>query len=206
MAHDLEGKVILVTGATEGIGKAACDTFAARGATLVVVARNREKGERLVEAWKKASGNERIELLVGDLSKQDEVRGVARGFRATHDRLDVLCNNAGALFAKYQRSADGFEMTFALNHLSYFLLTHELLPVLMQTRGARIVNTSSDAHRGGRLDLETIARRPSKRAGFFAYSDSKLANILFTRELARRISGSGVVANCFHPGFVRTGF
>jgi NAD(P)-dependent dehydrogenase (short-subunit alcohol dehydrogenase family) len=206
MTQDLQGKVLLVTGATEGIGKAACDRFAERGATLVVTARNREKGERIVDEWKKASGNGRIELLVGDLSKQADVRAIARAFRDKHDKLDVLCNNAGALFSKYRESADGFEMTFALNHLSYFLLTHELLPVLKKTRGARIVSTSSDAHQRGKIDLETIAHRPSRKAGFAVYSDSKLANILFTRELARRLSGSGVTANCFHPGFVRTGF
>src|SRR5713101_5966218 len=200
MSQDLAGKVFLVTGATEGIGKAACRTFAERGATLVVTARNREKGERVVAEWKGATGNDRIELLLGDLSKLDDVRAVARAFRAKHDRLHVLVNNAGALFVKYQLSAEGFEMTFALNHLSYFLLTHELLSVLHPSEGARIINTSSHAHRSGRIDLETIARRPSKKAGFRAYSDSKLANILFTRELARRLPEGGVTVNCFHPG------
>ncbi len=206
MARDLEGRVFLVTGATEGIGKAACRAFAERGATLAITARNRDKGERLVSEWKAASGNDRIEIYLGDLSKQEDVRAVARAFRAKHDRLDVLCNNAGAIFVRYAESADGFEMTFALNHLSYFLLTHELLPVLKKTEGARVVSTSSDAHSRGRLDLDTVAHRPSKKVGFPAYGESKLANILFTRELARRIAGSGVVANCFHPGFVRTGF
>jgi NAD(P)-dependent dehydrogenase (short-subunit alcohol dehydrogenase family) len=172
----------------------------------VATARNRTKGERLVAEWKAVTGNEHIELLVGDLSKLEDVRAVAQAFRANHDRLHVLANNAGALFVNFELSADGFEMTFALNHLSYFLLTHELMPVLRSTEGARVINTASDAHQRGRLDLDTVARRPSGRAGFPAYSDSKLANILFTRELARRASGSGVTVNCFHPGFVRTGF
>jgi retinol dehydrogenase 12 len=203
---DLDGKTFLLTGATEGIGKAAGKVFAARGASLVVTARNREKGERLVADWKKETGNEKIELLVGDLSKLGDVRAVATAFRANHDRLDVLANNAGALFTSYQTTPDGFEMTFALNHLSYFLLTHELMGILTKSPGARVVSTSSDAHLRGRIDLDTVARRPSKKVGFPTYCDSKLANILFTRVLARRLSGTGVTANCFHPGFVRTGF
>jgi retinol dehydrogenase 12 len=203
---DLDGKVFLMTGATEGIGKAAAKVFAARGATLVVTARNREKGERLVADWKTTTGNPRIELLVGDLSKLADVRAVAEAYRARHDRLDVLVNNAGALFTSYELSADGFEMTFALNHLSYFLLTHEVEPLLARTGGARVVSTSSGAHRSGKLDLATVAQRPSKKIGFPTYCDSKLANILFTRVLARRLAGAGVTANCFHPGFVRTGF
>jgi NAD(P)-dependent dehydrogenase (short-subunit alcohol dehydrogenase family) len=203
---DLDGKVFLMTGATEGIGKAAARVFAERGAALVVTARNREKGEKLVAEWKAGTANDSIELLVGDLSKLPDVRAVAGAFRERHDRLDVLINNAGALFTSYQLTADGFEMTFALNHLSYFLLTHEVLEVLKRTGGARVVNTSSAAHQSGRLDLDTVARRPSKRVGFPAYCDSKLANILFTRALARRLAGTRVTANCFHPGFVRTGF
>jgi NAD(P)-dependent dehydrogenase (short-subunit alcohol dehydrogenase family) len=204
--NDLETKVYLLTGATEGIGKAAGKVFAERGATLVITARNREKGERLVTDWKRVTGNRKIELLVGDLSKLDDVRAVAAAFRAAHERLDVLANNAGALFTSYNLTADGFEMTFALNHLSYFLLTRELMSVLERTEGARVINTSSDAHKRGHIDLETIARRPAKRVGFPVYCDSKLANVLFTRALARRLAGTGVTANCFHPGFVRTGF
>jgi retinol dehydrogenase-12 len=203
---DLDGKVFLVTGATEGIGKVAAGVFADRGATLVITARNREKGEALVADWKRTTGNGRIELLVADLSKLDDVRAVAAAFRTRHERLDVLVNNAGALFTSYLRSADGFEMTFALNHLSYFLLTRELLDPLTRTEGARVVNTSSAAHRSGKIELDTVALRPSGKAGFPAYCDSKLANILFTRVLGRRISGTGVTANCFHPGFVRTRF
>jgi NAD(P)-dependent dehydrogenase (short-subunit alcohol dehydrogenase family) len=202
MTRDLEGRVFLVTGATEGIGKMACRAFAERGATLAITARNRDKGERLVSEWKATTGNDRIEIYLGDLSKQEDVRTVARAFRAKHERLDVLCNNAGAIFVRYAESVDGFEMTFALNHLSYFLLTHELLPLLKQTDGARVVSTSSAAHRRGTLDLDAIAHRPSRTVGYPVYGDSKLANILFTRELARRLAGSGVVANCFHPGFV----
>jgi NAD(P)-dependent dehydrogenase (short-subunit alcohol dehydrogenase family) len=203
---ELDGKVFLLTGATEGIGKAAGKVFAERGATLVVTARNREKGEGVVAEWKSATGNDRIELIVADLSKLGDVRAVAAAFRDKHDRLDVLVNNAGALFTAYQQTVDGFEMTFALNHLSYFLLTHELLDLLERTEGARVVNTSSGAHQRGQLDLDTVARRASRKVGFPAYCDSKLANVLFTRVLARRVAGTGVTVNCFHPGFVRTGF
>ena len=173
---------------------------------MVIVARNREKGERLVAEWKEATGNGRIELLVDDLSTLEGVRAAAAAFRANHDRLDVLVNNAGALFTGYELTRDGFERTFALNHLSYFLLTHELLDTLKRTEGARVINTASDAHRSGNIDLDSVARRPSRKVGFPAYCDSKLANILFTRVLARRLAGTGVTVNCFHPGFVRTGF
>lgn len=206
MAKDLNGKVVLMTGATEGIGKAAALELAKRGATLVLVGRNRDKSERVVAELKSASGNEAIALLLGDLSKSADVLGVAAAFRARHQRLDVLINNAGAVFATHQLSADGFEMTFALNHLAYFLLTHTLLDMLIATPGARVVNTASAAHLSGKLDLDTIARRLGKGAGMSAYADSKLANVLFTRELARRLAGSGVTANCFHPGFVQSGF
>lgn len=204
MANDLEGKVFLVTGATDGIGKAAAHEFARRGAVLVLVGRSREKGERVVQEIRSRSGNEHVELLLGDLSRMADVRAVAERFRATHDRLDVLVNNAGALFLDYQTSEDGIEMTFALNHMAYFVLTTALLDLLRRTPGSRVVSTSSGAYRLGRIDLETIAKRKGK-AGNRAYADSKLATILFTRELARRL-GSQSTANCFHPGFVRTSF
>ncbi len=205
MAADLEGKVFLVTGATEGIGKAAALEFARRGADLTLVGRNREKTERVVAQLREQSGSERIAVSIGDLSRIDDARDVARRFRDTHDRLDVLVNNAGAIFNTLQRSADGFEMTFALNHLAYFVLATELLDLLRKTPGARVVSTSSAAHQMGRLDLATFARREQGYSGWRAYGDSKLANILFTRELARRLDGQGV-AHCFHPGWVRTGF
>ena len=204
MAKDLEGKVFLVTGATDGIGKAAAHEFARRGAVLVLVGRSREKGERVVEEIVARSGNERVELLLGDMSQMADVRAVADRFRATHDRLDVLVNNAGALFMDYQTSADGLEMTFALNHMAYFVLTTALFDLLRATPGSRVVSTSSGAHWMGKLDLETIAKRNGK-AGLPAYADSKLATILFTRELARRL-GPESTASCFHPGFVQTGF
>lgn len=206
MANDLEGRVILLTGATEGIGKAAAHELARRGATLVLVGRNREKGERLVGELKSSSKNSNIDLSIGDLSSLADVRAIAAEFRRKHDRLHVLVNNAGAVFKDYALSKDGIELTFALNHMAYFALTQELLALLKETPGARIVCTSSHAHRGGHVDVQTIATRPDRRAGFPAYCDSKLANILFTKELARRLLGTNVSVNCFHPGFVHSGF
>lgn len=205
MAKELDGKIFLVTGATEGIGKAAALAFAKEGASLALVGRSRDKTERTVGELKAASGNGNIESLIGDMSSIAEVRAVAQKFRDTHDRLDVLVNNAGAVFKEYAVSADGLEMTFALNHVGYFVLTTALLDLVKQTPGARIVSTSSGAHMTGKVDLQTIAKRNGK-AGFSAYADSKLANILFTRELARRLEGTSATANCMHPGFVQTGF
>ncbi len=205
MQRDLHDKVFLVTGATEGIGKVAAERFAERGAILSLVARNRDKGERLVADLRQRSGNPHIELLVGDLSLRSEVRAVAAAFRARHQRLDVLVNNAGAIFVEHRLTSEGLERTFALNHLGYFLLTRELWDLLKSTPGSRVVSTASRAHQGAKLDLDLLPTRPSGKAGLWAYKESKLANILFTRELGRRI-GPEVAVSCFHPGFVRTGF
>jgi len=204
--QDLLGKTILITGATEGIGKSAARTFATRGATLVIVGRNAQKTNDLRDALVKETGNAGVSALIGDLSSLADVRRVAAEFKAQHRELHVLANNAGALFASYKLTPDGVEQTFALNHLNYFLLTDLLLPVLKATPGARVVSTSSDAHKAGRIDLATIATGDVGVAGWRAYGDSKLANILFTRALAKRLEGTGVVATCFHPGFVATGF
>lgn len=204
MAKDLEGRVFLLTGATDGIGKAAAHEFARRGAVLVLVGRSREKGERVVQEIRSRSGNEHVELLLGDLSRIADVRAIADQFRARHDRLDVLVNNAGAVFFEHETSADGIAMTFALNHMAYFVLTTALLDLLRKTPGSRVVSTSSGAHRSGKLDLATIAK-PNHKAGIGAYADSKLATVLFTRELARRL-GPQSTASCFHPGFVQSAF
>jgi NAD(P)-dependent dehydrogenase (short-subunit alcohol dehydrogenase family) len=209
-ANDLEGKVLLVTGGTDGIGKAAAHALAKRRATLVLVGRDPEKTARVAGELRAASGQRadsaRVETITADLTRLADVRAAAERFRATHDRLDVLVNNAGAMFDRTLRSADGHELTFALNHLAYFQLTVALLDVLEKTPGARVVSTASGAHRRGRIDLEDIAAGNKDRLGFLRYSDSKLANILFTRELARRLAGTGVVATCFHPGFIASSF
>ena len=206
MPEHLKGKSFLVTGATEGIGKAAARHFASRGADLTLVGRNPGKTARLVEELRKETGNTEVRALLGDLSSLAEVRRVAAEFRARSQRLDVLVNNAGAVFQDRQVSVDGLELTFALDHLSYFLLTVELLGLLRATPRARVVSTSSGGHAMGKIDLQTIATREHGYTPFGAYCDAKLANILFTRELARRLQGTGGTANCFHPGWVASGF
>lgn len=205
MPHDLAGKVILVTGATDGIGKAAAMEFARRGASLTIVGRNKEKTERVLGELQAASGNESLELLLCDLSRMADVRRVAEEFKAAHDRLDVLVNNAGASFRSPAMGPDGFELTFALNHLAYFQLTTSLLDLIRKTPGARVVSTSSAMQARGKLDLE---KSPTSLTGSgpSAYATSKLANILFTKELQRRLSGTPASANCFEPGMVRTQF
>jgi NAD(P)-dependent dehydrogenase (short-subunit alcohol dehydrogenase family) len=206
MEQDLIDKVFLVTGATEGIGKAAARAFARRGATIVLVGRNPAKTAQVQAEIAAKVGTGPVETIVGDLSLLAEVRRVAAEFRARHDRLDVLVNNAGAVFDERQLTAEGIERTFALNHLNYFLLTHEVRPLLEKTPGARVVSTSSGAHRMGNFDFDDLVKREKAYGGFQVYGDSKLANILFTRELARRLQPAGVLANCFHPGMVDTGF
>lgn len=206
MSPDLTGKHVLLTGGTEGIGKAAAAALAALGPTLVLVGRNPEKTERVAAELRERTGNPAVETILADLSLRAGVRAVVDAYHTRHDRLDVLINNAGAIFLDHALTADGIERTFALDHLSYFSLTLGLLDLLRGTPGARVVSTASGAHRGGRLILDTVLTRPDGSAGFAAYGDAKLANILFTRELARRLADTGQVANCFHPGWVSTGF
>ncbi|MCL4249929.1 MAG: SDR family oxidoreductase [Anaerolineae bacterium] len=202
----MQGKVTLVTGATNGIGKVAARELARMGATVIVAGRDADKTESVVQEIKSATGNKRVEKAVADLSVMSGVRSLARQIEDRYDRLDVLLNNAGAIFNSKQITADGLEMTFALNHMNYFLLTHLLLDLLKVSAPARIINVASDAHRTVRaLKLDDI-RNPKHYQGFAAYGRSKLANVLFTYELARRLSGSGVTANTLHPGAVATGF
>lgn len=201
----MKGKICLVTGATSGIGKATAVGLAGMGATVVIVGRNAVKTVAVVDEIKQRSGNNAVEALIGDLSVMAEVRRVAADFKAKYPRLDVLINNAGGLFWKRQVTADGFEKTWALNHLNYFLLTNLLLDTLKASGHARIVNVSSDSHKGARLDFDDLQSEKSY-AGFTAYSRSKLANVVFSYELARRLAGTGVTVNVLHPGLVNTGF
>lgn len=205
MTNDLAGKVILLTGATDGIGRAAATVFAARGASLTLVGRSREKSERVLAELRSESGNERLDLLLCDLSRPADVRRAAELFKARHHRLDVLVNNAGATFRSPVTGPDGIELTFALNHLAYFQLTMSLLDLIRATPRARVVSTSSAMQALGSLDL---ARTPTslEGPGWRAYATSKLANVLFTKELQRRLSGTTATANCFEPGMVRTRF
>jgi NAD(P)-dependent dehydrogenase (short-subunit alcohol dehydrogenase family) len=200
------GKVCLVSGATSGIGLATARALAERGATVVVLSRGRERCEVTAREIREKSGNPAVEPLAADLSEQAEVRRAAREFLERFGRLDVLVNNAGAAFRSRRESADGIEMTWALNHLSYFLLTNLLLETLHRSAPARVVSVASDAHRSARgIDFDDLQARKSYRT-FRAYSMSKLANVLFTRELARRLEGTGVTANVMHPGLVATNF
>jgi NAD(P)-dependent dehydrogenase (short-subunit alcohol dehydrogenase family) len=204
-AHLLHGKVCLVTGATSGVGLVTAQALARQGATLIVVGRNPERGAATVSRIQHETGNSAVELIIADLSAQAQVRRLASEVQRRFTRLDVLINNAGALFLRRQLSPDGLEMTFALNHLAYFLLTNLLLDHLKASPAARIVNVSSEAHRGARLDFADLQGQHRYR-GWRAYARSKLANILFTYALARRLEGTSVVANALHPGFVATNF
>ncbi len=202
----MRGKVVLITGATSGIGKVAALELAKKGASVVIVGRNAEKTRQVRDEINTQSSGQPVEMLLGDLSIQDDVRRVAAEFRAQHDRLDVLINNAGGLFMTREESTDGLEMTFALNHMSYFLLTHLLLDLLKASAPARVINTSSGAHSMVRSMNFDDLQAYQHYSGWQAYSQSKLANILFTRALAQRLEDTGVTVNALHPGFVNTGF
>ena len=201
----MNNKLIMITGANAGIGKVAALELAKQGHHIVMVCRSQERGRAAQAEIKAASGSEQVDLLIADLSVQADIRQLAAIFKQDYERLDVLVNNAGAIFDKRQETADGLELTFALNHMGYFLLTDLLLGMLKASTPARIINVSSDAHHRGSLNFDDLQHKKSY-SGFPVYSDSKLANVLFTYELARRLEGSGVTTNALHPGFVNTNF
>lgn len=203
--NNLNGKICLVTGATNGIGKATALALAQMGATVVIVGRDAQKTVRVIEEIRSLSANQNVDFLLADLSSQQEVRRLAEEFKSKYSHLHVLLNNAGGTFATRQLSADGIEMTFALNHLAYFLLTNMLLETMKASAPARIINVSSDAHSGGRIDFDNLQGEQSF-SSFGPYENSKLANILFTTELASRLEGTGVTVNALHPGMTNTGF
>jgi NAD(P)-dependent dehydrogenase (short-subunit alcohol dehydrogenase family) len=197
------GKICLITGATDGIGKVTARVLAERGATVIGVGRDPAKIQATRAEIGDSAGS--LEFLTADLSSQAEIHALAEEFKNKHDHLHVLVNNAGALFTSYRASVDGIEMTFALNHLAYFLLTNLLLKTLITSAPARIVNVSSNAHEGSTIPFDDLGQQ-RQYSGWTAYGASKLANILFTYELARRLEGSGVIVNAVHPGFVNTNF
>jgi NAD(P)-dependent dehydrogenase (short-subunit alcohol dehydrogenase family) len=199
----MTGKVCIVTGANTGIGKETALGLAKLGAAVVMLCRDRVRGEEALRDIKKKGGNDNVELMLCDLSSQRSIKQFATIFAQRHDRLHVLVNNAGVVLRGHSMTEDGVESTFAINHLGYFLLTNLLLDLLKRSAPSRIVNVSSAAHKYGKLDVNAW---PSGRdyATFGAYSNSKLANVLFTRELAERLTGTGVTANCLHPGGVGT--
>jgi NAD(P)-dependent dehydrogenase (short-subunit alcohol dehydrogenase family) len=194
---------VVLTGATRGIGRAAAIELASQGADLVLVGRDPERVRETERAVAAASPGVRVEGHVADLAQMDEVRRLAGDLLESCPRIDVLCHNAGAMFSSRHITLDGFEQTIALNHLSPFLLTALLRERLLESR-ARVVVTSSDAHRRGKLDLDDFGSSHGRYRPARAYSTSKLCNVLFTRELQRR--SPELVANCFHPGVIRTGF
>ncbi len=201
------GKRVLITGATRGIGLAAAIELARRGAQLTLVARTKARAAAGVRQIEAAAGAASVDVLTADLASQASVRQLAIDAQARYPRIQVLVNNAGAIYARRQLSPDGIELTWAVNHLAPFLLTTLLLPRLTASTPARIVTTSSDAHQGAQIPFDDLnAERSWGGFGFPRYGQTKLANILFTLELARRLAGTGVTANCFHPGFVATGF
>ncbi len=217
MNQDIKGKVVVITGATSGIGKVAAENLARMGARIVQVARDRQRGEEALKSLQAIAPGANHTIHYADLSRLSEMKRVSSEIAGAETRIDVLVNNAGALFGSRHVTEDGLELTFALNHLSYFVVTQGLLERLKASAPARIVNTASDAHEPATLDFDDLQSEKAYRGGFWqslryggpgfkVYGRSKLSNILFTRELARRLQGTGVTANCLHPGFVATRF
>lgn len=201
----MEGKVALITGATSGIGKATATGLAKLGATVVLVARSQEKGLAVRDEIRAQSGNPQVEVLFADLSSQQSIRELATAFQQRYPRLHVLMNNAGGIFFRRETTVDGLELTFALDHLAYVLLTNLLLDMLTASAPARIINVSSNAEASGRIDFADL-QAERRYVAFPVYAQAKLANMLFTYELARRLEGTGVTANAVRPGPVATNF
>jgi NAD(P)-dependent dehydrogenase (short-subunit alcohol dehydrogenase family) len=201
---DMRGKVVVITGATSGIGAVAAEQLAAMGARIVLVARDRSRADVELSRLRE-KGSAAHSVHYADLSRLDEMKRVGGEIAGAEARIDVLINNAGALFGQRTLTSDGLEMTFATNHMSYFVLTEMLRDRLLASAPARVINTSSDAHRRNRLDFDDL-QSAKNYSGFPVYGRSKLCNILYTRELARSLAGKGVTANSLHPGFVATRF
>jgi NAD(P)-dependent dehydrogenase (short-subunit alcohol dehydrogenase family) len=206
MPEKLNGKVVVITGGTSGIGAAAAKALARQGARLVLIARDRERAGATLGTL--GSGEEQAHakhtVHYADLSRLSEMKRVAAEIAAAELRIDVLINNAGGAFARRRITEDGLEMTFALNHMAYFVVTLGLLERLRESAPSRIVNTASMTYASASITFDDLQSEKGYAGGAGAYARSKLANILFTRELARRLEGTGVTANCFHPGFVAT--
>lgn len=204
-ASALADKVCLVTGATSGMGLVTAEALARQGATTIMVGRSRERAEAAADRIREQTGNESVDFIVADLSSQTEIRRLAAEFKRRHQHLHVLVNNVGAWFTRRRESADGIEMTFALNYLGHFLLTDLLLDVLKASSPSRIVNIASYGHAKGRIDFDDLEGRHDYN-GMKAYRQSKLADVMFTYELARRLEGAGVSANAVNPGLVASNF
>lgn len=201
----IQNKRCLITGATSGIGEVAARELADKGGRITILSRNKQKCEKVVTSINEEVGGEQVDYIVADLSIMAEVRKAADEFLTRHQNLDVLINNAGAYFTDRHETPDGFERTFALNHLSHFLLTDLLLDQLKSDGPARIINVASDAHKGSKIQFDDLNRK-EKYSGFQVYGESKLANIMFTYALDRRVNAENLTVNAMHPGFVATGF
>jgi NAD(P)-dependent dehydrogenase (short-subunit alcohol dehydrogenase family) len=201
----MRGMTCVITGATAGIGLVAAERLGAMGARLLLVGRDRGKAAAVLRQLRERVPGLEASLFYADLAQLSEVRRLAGELLDAAPRLDVLVNNAGAIFRRRTVTGDGLERTFALNHMAYYLLTRLLAERLVGSAPARVVNVASEAHRGAALDFDDL-QGERRYDGWTAYRRSKLANILFTRELARRLDGTGVTANCLHPGFVATSF
>ena len=205
MPNSMQGKTVIVTGGTAGIGKIIARELARKGGRVVIISRNPQKCVTVVEQIKSLTNNPQVDYIAADLSSRAGVSMAAFEFKKKYPRLDVLVNNAGAIFMERQLSVDGLEMSMALNHLSYFHLAMLLQDTLKASGAARVINVSSDAHRGQKIDFDDLQMEHSY-SGFPAYGRSKLMNILFTYEFSRRTAGMGITVNAMHPGFVATEF
>jgi len=201
----MKGKTVVITGGTSGIGEIAAELLAQMGARIVLIARDKSRGEATLARLRKRATGLAHTVHYADLARIPEMKRVAAQIAESEPRIDVLINNAGAMFGSRQLTGDGLEYTFALNHMAYFVVTEGLRERLQASAPARVINTSSGAHRGARLDFDDL-QLVKDFSAMKAYSLSKLCNIPFTRELARRLHGTGVTANCLHPGFVATRF
>jgi NAD(P)-dependent dehydrogenase (short-subunit alcohol dehydrogenase family) len=201
----MQGKTIVATGTTSGIGEAAAVALAEMGARIVLIARDEARAKATIQKLEAKAPGLGHRLHLADLSSMTETRKVGDAIAASEPRIDVLINNAGALFSNRRVTPEGLELTFALNHMAYFVLTEALCDKLVASAPARIVSTSSVAHDGATLDFNDL-QSAKGYGGLKVYGRSKLANILFTRELARRLAGTEVTANCLHPGVVKTRF
>jgi NAD(P)-dependent dehydrogenase (short-subunit alcohol dehydrogenase family) len=200
--HLMKGKICMITGANSGIGKATALGLARLGATLVLVCRNQARAEKAIEEIKEETGNESIDLILADLSSQKDIHNLVSEFKKRYNSLDVLINNAGVNLSKRTLTNDGIETTFAVNYLAYFMLCNLLLDTLKKSGPARIVNVASSVQAKS-IDFDDL-NRDKHYAQMKAYSESKLAVVLFTYEFANKINGTGVSVNCLHPGYVKT--